>query len=180
MTSSFEMFIETEVPEDEIIISRTDLDGVITYANDVFAKISGYTPDELIGKSHAIIRHPDMPISVFRDLWKTIKEEKTWTGYVKNLRKDGGYYWVFATVSGVYKDGKLIEYKSLRVPVEKTKRIQMQNKYDHLRKIEENEVRIVCYLSSSTVESIKEKSQNNALDECRFVNEILSSSSQLS
>ena len=80
MDISYDMFIETEIPKDELIISRTDLKGIITYANETFAKISGYEVDELIGKPHNILRHPDMPKSVFKDLWDTIKTGKSWSG----------------------------------------------------------------------------------------------------
>jgi PAS domain S-box-containing protein len=112
-----EFMIETMVPEEELIISRTDLKGIITYVNETFAKISGYDPDELIGKPHNIVRHPDMPRGVFEDLWQTIQAKEQWTGVVKNLRKDKGFYWVRALVSGVYKEGELVEYKSLRTPI---------------------------------------------------------------
>ncbi len=149
--TSFDMFIETEVPKDELIISRTDLDGVITYVNETFAQISGYKPEELIGRPHNVIRHPDMPKSVFHELWKSVKNEQTWSGYVKNLRKDRGYYWVHAQISGVYKDGKLVEYKSIREPVERTKKIEMQNIYDKMRKEEEGSCRVVLYTSCDEV-----------------------------
>jgi len=72
--------------------------------------------------AYNILRHPDMSKSVYAQLWETIKAEKTWQGYVKNLRKDKGYYWVYAEVSGVYKDGELLEYKSIRSWVPKEKR----------------------------------------------------------
>ena len=116
MLSSYRNFVETTVPKDELIISRTDLRGYITYTNGVFTNISGYSVEELIGKPHSIVRHPDMPRSVLEELWKTIKAGEIWRGYVKNLRKDEGYYWVYAEISSVYKNGKLIEYKSLRSP----------------------------------------------------------------
>ncbi|WOE68779.1 PAS domain-containing protein [Hydrogenimonas thermophila] len=155
MDITFDMFIETEVPEGEVIISRTDLNGIITYVNDTFAKISGYSAEELIGKPHNILRHPDMPKSVFKDLWDTIKREKNWSGYVKNMRKDRGYYWVYAEISGVYKDGKLVEYKSMRSPVPKEKRIEMQYIYDDMRKAEGESVRMVTYLPYETYEKLK-------------------------
>ncbi len=145
MDTSFDMFIETAVPHNELIISRTDLKGIITYVNETFAEISGYKPDELIGKPHNIVRHPNMPKSVYADLWQTIKQEKTWNGYVKNLRKDKGYYWVEAQISGVYKDGELIEYKSIREPISREKKIQMQRTYDQMRKEQENNCRVVNY-----------------------------------
>jgi aerotaxis receptor len=155
MTTSFDMFIETEVPQGELIISRTDLDGNITYVNDVFAQISGYEPDELIGKPHNIIRHPDMPKSAFKELWDTIKQGKTWEGYVKNLRKDNGYYWVYASISPLYKDGKIVEYKSVREPVSREKKIQMQKLYDELRSKEENSSRVVLYISNDKLDEAK-------------------------
>jgi len=76
------------------IISQTDLKGVITYANRAFSEVSGYSVDELIGQPHNIIRHPDMPKVVFEKMWSTIKSGQAWNGLVKNLRKDGRYYWV--------------------------------------------------------------------------------------
>ena len=155
MDTSFDMFIETEVPENELIISRTDLKGVITYINDTFAHISGYEPDELIGKPHNVIRHPDMPKSAFEDLWQTIKSGKTWKGYVKNMRKDKGYYWVYAEISGVYKEGKLVEYKSIREPMSREKKIEMQRRYDTLRSEEENESRVVLYVDNSTLKTLE-------------------------
>ncbi len=81
-----------------IIVSQTDEKGKIIYANEDFCKISKYTKDELIGKAHNIVRHPDMPKDAFADMWQTIKSGKVWTGIVKNRSKDGGYYWVNATV----------------------------------------------------------------------------------
>lgn len=79
---------------DKVIISQTDEKGVITYANKAFCAISGYTKDELIGESHNIIRHPDMPKEVFSKMWSTIQSGQAWNGIIKNLRKDGRYYWV--------------------------------------------------------------------------------------
>jgi aerotaxis receptor len=148
------MFIETEVPENELIISRTDLKGIITYVNDTFAEISGYRPDELIGKAHNIVRHPDMPASAFADLWATLARGETWNGFIKNLRKDKGYYWVEAEISGVYKEGRLVEYKSLRSPVSREKKIEMQNYYDKKRFEEEGNERVVLYLSSAQKERL--------------------------
>jgi len=154
MDTSFDMFIETEVPENELIISRTDLSGVITYVNETFAHISGYEPEELIGKPHNIIRHPDMPKSAFADLWETIKAGKTWEGYVKNLRKDKGYYWVYARISQVIKDGKVVEYKSLREPVSREKRIEMQRLYDKMRAEEEGTSRVVMYVKKDALDEL--------------------------
>ena len=155
MDTSFDMFIETEVPEGETIISRTDLSGIITHANETFAKISGYEAAELIGKPHNIVRHPDMPKSVFKDLWETLKRGESWQGYVKNRRKDNGYYWVHADISGVYKNGELVEYKSLRSPIDEDTKIKMQNEYDALRKSEEQSSRVVLYVTDEQLDQIE-------------------------
>ncbi len=163
MDVTFDMFIETEVPEDEVIISRTDLNGVITYVNETFAKISGYSEEELIGKPHNILRHPDMPKSVYRDLWDSIKARKSWSGYVKNMRKDRGYYWVYAEISGVYKDGELVEYKSIRSPVEKDKRIEMQNLYDMMRENEKEAYRAVMYLPFEVGEKLMKRANEEGV-----------------
>jgi aerotaxis receptor len=80
--------------DENIIISQTDLKGVITYANRIFCKVSGYEKKELIGKPHNLLRHPDMPKKVFKKMWETIQSGQAWNGLVKNLRKDGLFYWV--------------------------------------------------------------------------------------
>ncbi len=128
-----EFLIETVVPEHELIISRTDLRGIITHANETFCHISGYKMEELIGKPHNIVRHPDMPRAVYKEMWQSLQSQKQWSGFVKNLRKDKGFYWVHAIVSGVYKDGELVEYKSLRTPVSFEDKLKYQRLYDSLR-----------------------------------------------
>ena len=155
MDTTFDMFRETKVPEHVEIISRTDLGGVITYANETFAKISGYEVDELIGKPHNIVRHPDMPKSVFADIWETLGRGESWQGYVKNRRKDNGYYWVHANISGVYKNGELVEYKSLRAPIDRETKLKMQNTYDALRKSEEQSSRVILYVTDKQLDQIE-------------------------
>lgn len=91
--------VEYDFPADMVLISRTDPKGIITYVNNHFATVSGFSPEELIGKPHNIIRHPDMPPEAFRDLWATIKRGRPWCGLVKNRRKNGDHYWVLATVT---------------------------------------------------------------------------------
>jgi len=154
MDTTFDMFIEKQVPKDVEIISRTDLTGVITYVNETFAKISGYEVNELIGKPHNIVRHPDMPKSVFADIWETLGRGESWQGYVKNKRKNNGYYWVHANVSGVYKNGELVEYKSLRSPIDSETKMKMQNTYDALRKSEEQSSRVVLYVTDKQLDEI--------------------------
>jgi PAS domain S-box-containing protein len=84
--------------ETDFLVSQTDSMGVILFANEDFCKVAGYTLEELIGQEHNIVRHPDMPKTAFRDLWETIKADKTWSGYVKNKTKNGNYYWVYSIV----------------------------------------------------------------------------------
>lgn len=106
--------IETPFPEGRLIVSRTDTGGVITQVNRSFVLMSGYSEEELIGSPHSILRHPDMPGVAFRDLWTTIERGDIWQGYVKNLRKDGGFYWVKATVIPNVRDGVVAGYTSVR------------------------------------------------------------------
>jgi len=106
--------IETPFPEGRLIVSRTDRAGVITQANQSFVAMSGYSIHELIGAPHYILRHPDMPPAAFKDLWDTIGAGKKWHGYVKNLRKDGGHYWVYATVIPNIRAGQVVGYTSVR------------------------------------------------------------------
>jgi len=80
------------------LVSETDSKGIIRFANDDFCKIAGYSLDELMGQPHNMVRHSDMPKAAFKSLWDTVQSGNVWTGYVKNATKDGGYYWVYATV----------------------------------------------------------------------------------
>ncbi len=86
----------------DFLVSQTDEKGIILFANDDFCKIAGYRIDELVGKPHNIVRHPDMPKAAFKELWETVRNDKVWSGYVKNRTKEGGFYWVFATVYPKY------------------------------------------------------------------------------
>jgi aerotaxis receptor len=102
---------------DQYILSETDEKGMIIYANDIFCEIAGYKIDELIGEPHNIVRHQDMPRIAFKGLWDDIESKGFWTGIVKNLRKDGGYYWVHATVlKRVHSDGSVTYLSVRRVP----------------------------------------------------------------
>ncbi len=106
--------IETPYPEGKLIVSTTDTNGIITHVNHAFVLMSGYTEEELLGQPHSILRHPDMPPAAFKDLWDTVEAGNKWQGIVKNLRKDGGYYWVKATVIPNIRDGKVAGYTSVR------------------------------------------------------------------
>jgi len=106
--------------EKGLIISSTNLNGIITYANRKFCEIAGYSKDELIGHNHSIIRHPDMPQATFKELWETITSGKEWTGIVKNLRKDGKYYWVYSHISPILSEGVITGYSAARRPASAT------------------------------------------------------------
>jgi aerotaxis receptor len=106
--------VETLLPEGEFIYSRTDLKGVITEANEAFCKVSAYTREEMIGQSHNLVRHPEMPPAAFEDLWRDLKNGRPWRGIVKNRRKDGGFYWVVANASPVRENGQIVGYQSVR------------------------------------------------------------------
>ena len=106
--------LETILPDNEFIYSRTDAKGVIVEANEAFAKVSGFTREEMIGQPHNLVRHPDMPEEAFADLWRDLKAGRPWCGLVKNRRKDGGFYWVVANVSPVREGGQIVGYQSVR------------------------------------------------------------------
>lgn len=97
------------------LITTTNLKGVINYCNDEFAEISGFTRDELLGQAHNIIRHPDMPPSVFQGMWDHLKAGKAWMGVVKNRAKNGDHYWVSAYVTPIREGGQTVGYESVRV-----------------------------------------------------------------
>ncbi|MCF6207100.1 MAG: PAS domain S-box protein [Sulfurovum sp.] len=100
-----------------LIVSSTDLKGIITYANRKFCEIANYTKKELTGKNHNIVRHPDMPKAAFKDLWETIQSGNEWPGIVKNLRKDGRYYWVYSHITPILNDaGEITGYTAARRP----------------------------------------------------------------
>ncbi len=102
---------------DGLIVSSTNLKGIITYANRKFCEIAGYSKQELTGKNHNIVRHPDMPKAAFKELWDTIQEGKEWSGLVKNLRKDGKYYWVYSHIAPVFDtNGSITGYTAARRP----------------------------------------------------------------
>lgn len=108
---------EVFVADGKAIISTTELSGVIKYSNEDFNEISGFTRDELYGKSHNIVRHPDMPQAAFEDLWDTLKSGDSWIGVVKNRCKNGDYYWVDAYATPIYRNNEVYEYQSVRKQV---------------------------------------------------------------
>ncbi len=107
--------LEKVMREDDFIVSKTDLKGRITYGNRIFIEFSGYTESALLGAQHNIIRHPDMPRAVFKLLWDAIQARRECNAYVKNMARDGSYYWVFANVTpDLDRDGNISGYFSVR------------------------------------------------------------------
>ncbi len=100
--------------QDQYVLSETNDRGIITYANDVFCELAGYTLEELVGQPHNVVRHPDMPNIAFKGLWDDAPRKGFWMGFVKNLRKDGGYYWVYATVIRKIDYNGNVTYLSIR------------------------------------------------------------------
>lgn len=106
--------VEENVPDNANILSTTDLRGKITHVNEAFVRISGFSMEELIGSSHNIVRHPDMPPRAFEMLWARVKEGSSWMGMVKNRCKNGNHYWVDAYVTPILRNGRIAEYQSVR------------------------------------------------------------------
>ena len=126
--------------EGRAIVSETDTKGVITFANRKFCEISGYSQDELVGQPHNIIRHPDMPRAAFAQMWKEVQSGHTWHGLVKNLRKDGRYYWVETEISPVFDDNNVITgYIAARKPAARKDIEEAQILYAKIRETESKE-----------------------------------------
>lgn len=128
---------EIPYPEGKLIVSRTDLQGIITHCNQAFVEMSGYSEAELIGQPHYILRHPDMPKAVFQDAWSTALQGKKWQGYVKNLCKDGRYYWVYATIIPNIRQGRAVSCTSVRRKPSRTQVAAHQALYAKLKREEE-------------------------------------------
>lgn len=106
---------ERVMRENDFIVSKTNPKGIITYCNPIFIEFSGYEEEELLGSQHNIVRHPDMPRAAFKLAWDTIQSGKEFFGYVKNMSKDGGYYWVFTHITPDFAPGGgIIGYTSVR------------------------------------------------------------------
>ncbi len=125
---------ERTFAEDDIIVSKTDLKGLITYANKTFLEVSGYREEELLGEPHNIIRHPDMPQCVFKLLWDTLAQGNEIFAYVKNMCKNGDYYWVFAHVTPTFDNAqRVIGYHSNRRVPERAQVQLFEEVYAKLR-----------------------------------------------
>lgn len=134
--------VERRYEPEEIIVSKTDLKGVITYANDVFVRVSGYTEAQLLGRPHNVIRHPEMPRAVFRLLWQAIEAGEEIFAYVNNLAADGGHYWVLAHVTPSFgPGGRVTGYHSNRRWVPPEVRREVEQVYSAVRAAERSVTR---------------------------------------
>ena len=97
-----------------MVVSKTDLKGKMTYVNQDFINISGFSEEELLGSPQNIVRHPDMPPEAFADMWRALKSGRAWTGMVKNRCKNGDFYWVDANAAPMMEGGKVVGYTSIR------------------------------------------------------------------
>ncbi|MBE7528049.1 PAS domain-containing protein [Betaproteobacteria bacterium PRO4] len=150
--------VEHEMKDGEFLVSMTTPKGVITYINEPFIRMSGFTGQELIGQAHNIIRHPDMPQEAFKDFWDTIKQGRPWSGMVKNRSKDGSYYWVYANATPIKEHGKITGHMSVR---SKPSREQIQEAETLYRQMRDGtaRVRIVAgdVVADSLLGSLREK-----------------------
>lgn len=140
---------EIELKDTCSIVSKTDLKGLITYVNRDFLEISGYSEQELIGKNHNIVRHPDMPPAAFEDLWNTVKAGKPWNGLVKNRCKNGDYYWVEANVAPVRENGQIVGYMSVRSKVTRNQIEGIEPVYRRMLAGEVTKVSVVTRFASA-------------------------------
>lgn len=120
---------EYPVSENATLMSTTDPNGNIIYANEDFVKVSGFSLEELVGQPHNVVRHPDIPSLVFKDMWKTLKQGNVWTGIIKNRRKNGDHYWVRANVTPIIREGKIQSFMSVRTAVTKEEIVQASALY---------------------------------------------------
>ncbi|MGL9622443.1 MCP four helix bundle domain-containing protein [Bradyrhizobium sp. U531] len=121
--------VEYQLHDDTMIVSKTDAKGRLTFVNDQFIAVSGFSEDELLGKPHNIVRHPDMPPEAFEDLWATLKAGKPWAGAVKNRRKDGGFYWVLGSATPIWEAGQITGYMSIRTKLAQDQREEAERVY---------------------------------------------------
>lgn len=131
--------VEVPFPKGRYIVSRTDLKGMTTYTNDTFVDISGFSREELIGKNHNVVRHPDMLPAAFAWLWSTLKAGRPWRGIVKNRCKNGDFYWVDALVVPVLKNNETIGYMSVRTEPSRQQVAEAEALY---RQLKEGKARI--------------------------------------
>ena len=120
---------EIELTEEHALVSITDVKGQITQVNRDFVEISGYSAKELVGQSHNVVRHPDMPVEVFADMWCVLMAGRPWTGYIKNRCRNGDYYWVLATATPIIERGQVTGFMSVRTRASRDAVEQMTRAY---------------------------------------------------
>ena len=129
---------EEYIVDGDVIISQTDLKGVITYANKAFCKVSGYKADELVGQPHNIVRHPKMPKIEFANMWETISGGQAWNGLVKNLRKDGKFYWVDTEILPIKnEEDDITGYIAVRKEASRKDVNEIEKKYNKMLETQE-------------------------------------------
>jgi len=133
---------EYQYPDDATLMSTTDADSHITYANDAFIEVSGFASEDIIGQPHNIVRHPDMPPSAFKDMWATLQQGFPWTALVKNRRRNGDHYWVRANVVPIIRGGKTKGYLSVRTKPSATEISDTQALYEKMNRGELNNRRL--------------------------------------
>jgi aerotaxis receptor len=124
---------EHPLQSDDRLISTTDLKGIITDCNAAFARVSGFSRDELLGRPHNIVRHPDMPADAYKDLWESLKDGRPWLGLVKNRCKNGDHYYVEAHVTPIFDNGRIVGYQSVRSRPERSVVIRAESLYGRLK-----------------------------------------------
>lgn len=121
------------LPDGVMQVTSTDMNGVITFCERNFIEASGYLEKELLGQPHNLVRHPDMPVEVFQDMWTQLKSGKAWTGVVKNRRKNGDYYWILANMTPLHEGGAVTGYMSVRSKPSREQITAAETDYRHLR-----------------------------------------------
>ncbi|WP_439816335.1 methyl-accepting chemotaxis protein [Zavarzinia sp. CC-PAN008] len=124
---------EYEFPQGTILVSKTDPGGRINFVNEAFVTVSGFTEEELMGEPHNIVRHPDMPVEAFGDMWATLRSGKPWVGMVKNRRKNGDHYWVRASATPIVEGGQTVGYMSVRTALSAAKIAEAEAVYKAVR-----------------------------------------------
>jgi PAS domain S-box-containing protein len=156
---------ERKLDEDAFIVSKTDKQGKITYGNSIFIDISGYSEEELLGSPHNILRHPDMPRAIFKLLWEKVQRKKEIFAYVKNLAKDGAYYWVFANVTAsLDHNSHIIGYYSVRRKPNEKVLPQIEDLYQAMI-VEEKKAGM-----DASLRYLKEFLEQQGMDYDRFIN----------
>ncbi|MBK3806298.1 methyl-accepting chemotaxis protein [Stutzerimonas stutzeri] len=149
------------------ILSTTDLNGDITYVNPDFIKISGFDEDELLGQHHNIVRHPDMPREAFADLWSSVRGGNSWMGMVKNRCKNGDHYWVSAFVTPISRNGRVVEYQSVRTKPQPAQDIQHAGDVIHQLEAHSNDITKVLDVIRGIAEQTNLLALNAAIEAAR-------------